>query len=324
MYADGYTSWASLPNTSTQRRPAERSNHLARIKAVTLIVGLRCIDGFLIAADTAISDGDIVMYHGQKIEYQIGRDHRIVIACAGDLPYAQTATRQIKNTLLSQTADLDVPKIINLIEQELIDVHCKHIYPFWEAKKEPAPEFSLIIGVESHGLFTVLSTQGTNVTTNDRYVFDGAGHTLARDYAEAYVRSRQNDSIALYTATAMHIVDEIFRVVKKFRSGVGLDTRIYAWRTDASPSGFYLLSEDQKKLFAILQENLKSAIWAALETTSSDHWFTLLKDKPPQILAELREAAKQAQKFDSRFVCYTSMPQYGEASMVHLDYSNHL
>lgn len=287
---------------------------------MTLIAGIKCVDGFLIAADTAISDGDVVMYHGQKIEYQIGRDHRIVIACAGDLSYAQTAARQIRERLLEAEgkSDLDVTQIIRVIETELIDVHVRHIYPYWNAKRNPTPEFSLIVGVESRGLCAVLSTSGTTVTINDPYVFDGDGRSLAHDYAESYVRSRLHDSLSLRTASAIHIVDEIFRIVKRFRNGVGLDTRMYAWRTEDSPLPFFGLSEKEQNIFWQIQENLKAALWSALEL-DSEPYLNGIKDVPKIYIEQLHEATKRAMKYDCHFISYTSMPRGRELKIQCLD-----
>jgi hypothetical protein len=80
-----------------KRRPwpqpqEKRRERLASRKVMTLIAGIRCIDGFLVAADTAVSDGNTT-YHGRKIESYDGGKYRMAIACAGDLSCAQTAAR---------------------------------------------------------------------------------------------------------------------------------------------------------------------------------------------------------------------------------------
>jgi hypothetical protein len=283
---------------------------------MTLIAGVRCIDGFLVAADTALSDGD-VMYHGQKIDYYIGKDYRMVIACHADLSCAQTAARQINGKLLD-VIDLDASQIIPIVEAELLDVHVKHIYPLLNLGS-PAPDFSLIIGIECRGLPQVLRTVGTRVTKQEPYVFDGGGADLALTYAESFLRSRQNDSLPIYTAAALHIVDEIFRVVKRFRAGVGLDTRIFAWREEGSNSPFFELTKEQQNYFWAIQENLKFAVRAALEQSDSDDYFGVAKNQPTRFIELLREATKQSKKMETHFVCHTSMPQGGESSMRSLE-----
>jgi hypothetical protein len=283
---------------------------------MTLIAGVRCLDGFLVAADTALSDGD-VMYHGQKIDDYRGKEYWMVIACAGDLSCAQTAARQINAKLMTQD-DLDIPQIIDSIEAELIDVYQKHIYPRAHAGME-TPGFSLIIGVECHGLCQVLKTNETRVTKGEPYIFDGGGCDLAFTYAELLLRSRQNDVMTLSTASALHIVEEIFRTVKRFRAAVGLDTRIFAWRSEDSPNPFFSLSRKEQAFFWTIQENLKWATWAALEQSDSDAFFTGVKDQPRFFLENLREFVKQTHKTDGHFISYTSMPQGGESKMRILD-----
>jgi hypothetical protein len=284
---------------------------------MTLIAGVRCIDGFLVAADTAISDGD-VMYHGHKIDYYIGRDYKMVIACHGDLSCAQTAARQI-NERLDRASDLDSSQIILLIEAELIDVYGKHIYPLLNVR-ETAPRFSLIIGVECQGLAQILKTVETRVTRHDSYVFDGSGNDLALTYAESYLRSRQNDALPLYAASALHLVDEIFRTVKRFRAGVGLDTRIYGWRSADSPNQFFDLTKNEQDYFWAIQENLKMATWAALDPSNSDLYFNQIKDQPTRFLELLRDYVKKCPvKLQAHFICYTSMPRGNESKIRNLD-----
>ena len=305
-----------------KRRPyhpllEKQRDRLASPKAMTLIAGIRCIDGFLVAADTALSDGGDIMYHGQKIDYYVGKDYQMVIACHADLSCAQTAARQI-NDKLASVSDLDVSQVIPLVEAELIDVHVKHIYPLLNVRAE-APHFSLIIGIECRGLCQVLRTVGTRVTKQEPYVFDGGGADLALTYAESFLRSRQNDSLPLYTSAALHIVDEIFRTVKRFRAAVGLDTRIFAWRSEDSNSQFFELTKNEQDYLWAIQENLKSAIWGALEQSDSDAYFSGIKDQPTRFLELLRESTKKSRKYEAHFISYTSMPQGNEAKLRVLD-----
>jgi|GEM_PF-5546903 len=283
---------------------------------MTLIAGVKCIDGFLIAADTAHSIGD-VMYHGQKIDLYRGCEYRMVIACAGDLSCAQTAARQI-HLALQMTADLDIPRIVDCIEDELLNVYENHIYPRINVSAD-APDFSLIIGIECHGLCEILKTNQTRVTSGKPYVFDGGGHDLAFTYADLLLRSRQNDVLSLFTAPALHIVDEIFRVVKRFRAGVGLDTRIFAWRSADSRNPFFELGNDQRDFFWAIQENLKWATWAALDPTESETLFDGVKNQPRLFLEGLREFTKKVEKLDAQFIRYSSLPQAKESRMQNLD-----
>src|SRR5580692_7223983 len=61
---------------------------------MTLIAGVRCIDGFLVAADTALSDGD-VMYHGSTF---LRLHAQGIIAC--DFFVAVTATFRLLYVLV--------------------------------------------------------------------------------------------------------------------------------------------------------------------------------------------------------------------------------
>jgi hypothetical protein len=295
--------------------PPKRRDRLASPKAMTLIAGLRCIDGFLVAADTAVSVGDF-MFHGQKIDHYVGKQYQMVIACSGTLSCAQTAARQIHEKLLLAD-DLDATQIIGLVEAELIDVHEKHVFPFLNVKA-PAPFFNLIIGIECRGVPQVLHTDEMRVTRQRPYVFDGAGHDLANTYAESLLRNRQDDDLPIYTASALHIVDEIFRTVKRFTAGVGLDTRIYAWRTEGSKTPFFELGKNEQDTFWLIQERLKAAFWSALEF-DSEAYFNDVKNIPTLPLEKLHNAAKNAMKHEYRFVSYSSMPRGNESRIRPLD-----
>jgi 20S proteasome alpha/beta subunit len=62
---------------------------------MTLIAGVSCNDGFLIAADSAVTAGEII-YHGEKLFIYQSDECRVLAALCGDIPFATMAWEQIK------------------------------------------------------------------------------------------------------------------------------------------------------------------------------------------------------------------------------------
>ena len=68
---------------------------------MTIIAGIKCLDGLIVAADTAVTWGDAV-FHDRKVDYykgQGGSNYMMAIACAGDLGYAKMASQNIRDAV---------------------------------------------------------------------------------------------------------------------------------------------------------------------------------------------------------------------------------
>src|SRR5439155_3337321 len=92
-------------------------------EAVTLVAGFSCKDGFVVAADTAITYGDIV-FQGHKLANYYGKhtSYDIVIGGAGDGVYIDMASQKIRDAV----AGLPQPTLASIkaeVERIVLDIH---------------------------------------------------------------------------------------------------------------------------------------------------------------------------------------------------------
>jgi hypothetical protein len=179
-------------------------------KAMTLIAGVKCIDGFLVAADTAVTTGETI-YHGEKLHYYLGKDRRckLVIACAGHLAYARMRSQEIRDAVV----DLSEPTLFDIkgvIKSVIADIYARLIQPYWQSQRpEEAPRFSLICACESAEEFELVVSEDTAIEEVGTYCFQGSGSELAQHLAETFLRSRGNLALPFSTAAAVHLIAEI-------------------------------------------------------------------------------------------------------------------
>lgn len=115
---------------------------------MTLIAGIKCTDGFLVAADTAVTTGETI-YHGDKLHYYFGhnRHYRLVIACAGDLVYARMASQELRDRVAG-LSEPTVPNIKREIKSVIADIYARLIQPYWQSQRaDESRNFSITRGV---------------------------------------------------------------------------------------------------------------------------------------------------------------------------------
>jgi 20S proteasome alpha/beta subunit len=182
---------------------------------MTLIVGIKCNDGCLVAADTAVTAGNSV-YHGDKLHCYRNKDKKytLIVACSGYLAYARMASQQIRD----EVAVLDNPTVSSIkatIKEIIADIYSRLIYPYWQTMRpEASPAFSLIVGIIVEDEFDVVVSEDTAVEEVGTYAFQGSGSELAQYLGETFLRSRGNSVLSVQTAAAVHLVVEILRVAK--------------------------------------------------------------------------------------------------------------
>ncbi len=293
---------------------------------MTLIAGIRCRDGFLVAADTAVTTGDTV-YHGEKLDWFKGqgdKPYKLVIACAGDLTYGRMATENIRDAAAALT-DLTTTSVRHTIVDVLGNIYSRRIRPYWDLSDADAPRFSLIVGIAIGDEFAVLISKDTAIEEVRTYAFQGSGHNVAQYLAETLLRSRGNSILSCPIATAVHLTIEIFRVAKLHSAAVGLDTQIIAFRSVDSIAPFSLPSNQftgMQSEIGVIQENLKTALWSALERSSlPDPMFDMAVQNIGNTLRSIKKYTREQGSGNPqvRFIRYSLMPTTGEWSMGDMD-----
>jgi hypothetical protein len=220
----------------------------------------------LVAADTAVTVGDMV-HHGEKVHFYRGPNYKIFVACCGYLSYAKMASEQIRDAaagLPHATEALIKAKIKEVIERICsVDIALyRELYP-----NEETPHFSLIIALEIDGRLRMYATDHTTIRETEDYCFDGTGSVVAEYVASTLLRNNSGSTLAVFTGTAVHLIIEIFNIAKRHGTAVGLDTHIFAFRTEKSIQPFFmpLPQATMESDIAVIFNQLKGAIWGSLQ-----------------------------------------------------------
>jgi len=288
---------------------------------MTLIAGIRCSDGFLVAADTAVTTGNAV-YHGSKLHWYRGPGYKLVVGCAGDLTYARMTSQTIRDLAAARQLG-SLSEVREIVTEALVDVYSRHVFPHWKAQGPRDPSFSLIVGAQTGSEWSVLVSEETAIEEVSTYAFQGSGTELAQYLSETLLRSRGNDILPFPTAAAVHLAIEIFGIAKLYGASVGLDTQIVAWRSDKSYSPFSMPMRQQvpQSDIAIIQENFKHALWATLDR-SSTLGEVLIQNTARltgELLTKLHGHTREQGNGDVRYIRYWLSPNTGEWSMADLD-----
>ena len=236
---------------------------------MTLVAGINCNDGFIIAADTEITHGEI-LFQGHKLDLygKSHEDYRVAIAFAGDVAYARMASRQIRDVLSELTAPT-LQDIKATIADVTENFYARHIFKYWSGDSlSDAPHFSLVVGAEgADRKWGVFATNNTVTQEVDAWVFDGSGSPLAEFLASRLLTNRHSDAVPTSTAATMHIIKQIFRAVKTAGVFVGGNTELVAHRINDEAERFFDLTGDMgSNAFYMwgIDLNLIAAIRAAL------------------------------------------------------------
>jgi hypothetical protein len=195
---------------------------------MTLIAGFRCIDGFIVAADTEIREGS-TSYQGHKLLFYNGAswDWVLRIGYSGFVDYALMASQWIRDAVTG----LENPTFdqIRAITGDVVGHIYDDVIP-WKGrpKKDETPGFNLMIGIQdAKGRIGILQTDEKVVLEVEERAFVGVGSEMAGHVAEKLFGSR-----LLSTAVTEHLVQQLFREIKGAVSGVGGNTEILSRRAN--------------------------------------------------------------------------------------------
>ena len=172
---------------------------------MTLIAGFKCLDGFVIAADTEITL-DPLRIQGQKIK----KYDNLVCAGSGDDSYIDMACQHIRDAI-NGLPQKTLPEIKKAVDQTITRIYKQYIFKNWG--KEERPSFDLIIGIKDQdGTLALLRTEKNAVFEVETFTFAGYGSFLGSYLAEKLYRG----PVMSFSNTAwmVHLVLQIFREVK--------------------------------------------------------------------------------------------------------------
>jgi hypothetical protein len=261
---------------------------------MTLVVGWKCKDGFVIGADTEVEYG-AVNYQRKKLYDYYGSDgtkpYDLVIGGAGTVPYIAMTAQNIRDAV----ALLDSPTVPNIKAAigDVVEKLYENNLKYWDINDPNCPRVDLVIGIkDKDSNFEVLNVYRTAVSEVSQSECIGSGSELADHLAEKLAQE------GFSTALAVHIVRHIFREVKGKGPGVGGNTQIVAIRapTTFRPSeDFYdldLYKDDYRYLWG-LDDALLSAVRVALDSKKPEG---TLESRIQIIVDRLRQVQSDARK----------------------------
>lgn len=290
---------------------------------MTLIAGVRCMDGFLIAADSAVTAGEIVYHGGKLYMYQDDRC-RVLTALCGNLAFAAMAWEQIRDKVANEHHPT-ISSIKNAIKEIIHAIYRNDVALFGEIHtNDELPDFSLIVGVQIDNDFKVFSTVATAVREIDDFEFQGTGSVVAQYLGETPLRSPGNSALTIPIAVAVHVIIEIFRVAKIHGVSVGLDTKLIAWRSAHGYASFTMprqaMTSQPQSDIGIIQNQLRQALWEAFERSNlKGMWLDMALKNIESILRSIKEHSQQQGQNESQLTMYRISAESGLWSMNNID-----
>ncbi|MGB8411912.1 MAG: hypothetical protein WCE23_03710 [Candidatus Binatus sp.] len=252
------------PEPFRWRKP--KLNRLPRAMFMTLIAGCKCRDGFVLAADTEITQGNIVYQDHKLNTYFSDRyGYDIAIGGAGDASYLTMASQRIRDA----AAALDKPtcdSIRNAISNVMLSINDKEL-KYWEIDDENRPAIQLLIGIKDPGGgILVLNVDRTAVFEVNSWAFAGSGQILAAHLGEKLYQDN------LSAAVTQHLIGQICREVKAKGTYVGGNTEMIATISSslfklAEP--FFMLDIRDDRFLWGLDDYLGEAVRIALDRDKS-------------------------------------------------------
>jgi len=244
---------------------------------VTLIAGVRCADGIVIAADTEHTDG-VVRFQEHKLNVfpavrtmschlsELAESpYRVVIAGAGFSDYIKMTADCIRDGI--EGSNHFMTEMRDVVDSAVRRTH-ETIFKHWNPEDQNRPSVSLFVGLRSGEETKILRTVDEAVSEVETMSFAGTGESLARYLAGGLYRPRQSSAVVL------NILVQVFRAVKESGAYVGGNTELCILGKGAV---FHLPGEDSSHLWG-LQAKLHRAIRTALgdpkgQDTRVEHWI---------------------------------------------------
>lgn len=186
---------------------------------MTIAIGFTCVDALLICADTQLTVAGVTKLHGSKIfREEFPNGAKSAIAIAGTLSLGRMAMQHIEQRIGDQlSSDLTLRKIRSEIEEEVQDMHQRHIHPHPD-RYTLNLSFQLLLAVWSpvDSRSMIFWTEGTAVNELRGYQPIGAGDSLAH-----YVIKEEGYRPTMPEAEVRRIAIRALAMAKDYVDGCG-------------------------------------------------------------------------------------------------------
>ena len=273
---------------------------------MTLIAGMRCQEGVIVAADTEHTDGVIRFSEHKLIVHPSKRvmschlsglspqPYRVVIAGAGFSDYIKMTADDIIGKIDGRSLSID--EMSDAVKQAVQSTH-EIIFKHWDVNDQNRPTVSLFVGLRNGEDTTILRTQDVAVSEVETLSFAGSGESLARYLAKGLYRRKYPASVVV------NVIIQVFRAVKESGAYVGGNTDLCVL---GKGKMFHLPGKDESYLWGI-QKNLDRAIRVSLLGAAGvdpvvGHWIDELVKSVKELRKQRVEAVRNETPFDDWLV----------------------
>jgi hypothetical protein len=257
---------------------------------MTLIAGMKCKEGVIVAADTEHTNGMIRFQESKLNIYPSARQmschlsqltespYRAVVVGAGFSDYIKMTADVIRDGI--EAGDHSLEQMTQTVVSAVRQTH-EEIFRYWNPDDPNRPTVALFVGLRSGESTRLLRAADIAVSEVEGMSFSGSGESIAQYLARGLYRRRYSAAIVL------NILVQIFRAVKESGIYVGGNTELCVL---GKGTIFHVPGESQSYLWG-LQGKLHRAIRTALDDPRGsdqrvEHWIQELSESLRRVRQE--------------------------------------
>jgi hypothetical protein len=178
---------------------------------MTIALGILCLDGFVIAADSEYSDANYMAFSQTKIMTcwaSNGEGDALIVTGAGDASYMEAAFSDL-DKFFADNPGLEIQAIEDNLRRYIRTFYKTHVLPF-AAYGNQRPDIWLIIGARVGSVFRLWTTSHNKLTRCQivPYTCVGTGSTYARSILGRVFNSTNVEIAKLLAAYVIYLVKE--------------------------------------------------------------------------------------------------------------------
>ncbi|MEO8500478.1 MAG: hypothetical protein ABI565_06150 [Vicinamibacteria bacterium] len=194
-------------------------------KYMTLIAGVLCPDGIVLAADSEVTYGDTLKVQAGKLFCSDGKPYDLLIGGSGHGDYID----QFRGDFMRAVGELANPSIDSVrgvLKSELRSMYEDTIFSMYSTNDPDRPRIQLIVGfIAPNKERCIWKTQELAVSEVQDFAFIGSGWTVAHHIAKKLLSDGQP------VAIVHHMAYQILLEAQVHSPGVGGDIEVWSYKT---------------------------------------------------------------------------------------------
>jgi 20S proteasome alpha/beta subunit len=235
-----------------------------KAKNMTIAAGIRCSDGFVLCADSEITEGSA---KSDRIKIWAEQDYLIATG-SGTSDYVKMAFDKLCAILKNLPDDRDAAR--EAVEVLIYDIYDEHILPLSKAKHPLAGtlDLELIVAIRCKNAdLALVKTTLTGAKLVEDFECTGAGSDVFRYWAKYFLPVKMSMELAGYLSLFM------IREAKEVAAFVGGDTHIFKMAADPSKTNKKYTLWDDTEILAGFPKSTTDLVLACADTRMEDSDF---------------------------------------------------